>query len=352
MCLSGFTLFVTYFFLTIDTLNFLPTLTFPIFILSTFLFSILFLIKFPIFINENKEQIDETYYDKKYVENISFFKLLYFSLFSSEPSHIISFFNGVKLILFNKNRICKFVWEDEVVKPIHRILDLLMAVPLIALAYLLGLFLSKGNFYFGLALCLIFLVFKFKNKIISYSLSIKVSNIYNYNLKVIYPYGKNPLTFIKHYGMSFPFTKTILISDEVFSSSSASLKEYVIAHEAGHIKDKKRIALIFGISIFFTIYLILCPFLISGLGFKYLTILPILTFLFYWAIFGFDLNEKAEFFADEYAIKKIGKEKCLEALEIIKNESNEDRTTQGSLFRPIPISRRIKFINEYQEKEN
>lgn len=36
MCLSGFTLFITYFFLTIDTLRVLPYLTFPIFILSIF----------------------------------------------------------------------------------------------------------------------------------------------------------------------------------------------------------------------------------------------------------------------------------------------------------------------------
>lgn len=352
MCLSGFTFFITYFFMTRNTLNFLPSLTIPIFILSIFLFSALFLLKFPILIEDKKEQINEDYYDKKYVENINFLKRLYFSLFSSEPSQIISFFSKVDLSLFNKNGNCKFSWENGPVKIVHRILDLLITIPLVAIAFLLGYGLSAGDFYFSLILCIIFLLFFFKNKIISYSLSIKVGNIDNYKLKVIYPYRKNNLTFIKHYGMSFPLSKTILISDEIFSSNSTSLKDYVIAHELGHMKDKRRIAVIFSISVLFTIYLVMGPSVISTLGFKYLTILPILTFLLYWVLFGFNLNEKAELFADEYALKKIGKENCLTALEIIKSEVNENRSNYDKFFKPIPISRRMQFINEYQEKEN
>ncbi len=350
MCLSGFTLFITYFFLTIDTLRVLPYLTFPIFILSIFLFSTLFLIKFPVFVKDNETYTNEAYCDNKYVENVNFFKRLYFSLFSSEPSQIMSFFSGLKLILFNKDRVCKFAWENEPVKPVHRILDLLMAIPLITIAFLLGLGLSTGNFYFSLALCIIFVIVMFRNKIISYSLSIKVGNIDGCNLKVIYPYRKKPLTFIKHYGMSFPFSKTILVSDEVFNSSSTSLKDYVISHELGHINDKRRIAFIISIAMFFIIYLTVGPYVIFKLGFKHLIVLPILTFLLYWSAFGFNLKEKAELFADEYAVKRIGKERCLAALEIIKNESSGDTSGYAKFFKPIPISTRIRFINEYSEK--
>ncbi len=352
MFLSGFTLLITYFFKTRNTLSFLPQLTIPLFILSIFLFSALFLLKFPLFIVQKEEQIKENYYDQKYEENISFFKRLYFSLLSSEPSQIISFFSRVTLKLFNKNELCKFSWENGPVKVTHRILDLLLTIPLVAISFLLGYGLSKGNFYFSLVLCLIFFVFMFKNRIITYSLSIEVENTDSYKLKVIYPYKKNKISFIKHYGMSFPFAKTILISDEIFSSNSTSLKEYVIAHEVGHLKDKKRLAFTYSLAVFFTIYLVMGPYFISSFGFKYFAFLPILTFLLYWVLFGFDLNEKAELLADEYAIKTIGKENCLTALEILKNDSKENGSNYYKFLKPIPISRRIQFINEYQEKEN
>lgn len=68
---------------------------------------------------------------------------------------------------------------------------------------------------------------------------------------------------------------------------------------------------------------------------------------------GYGIIERSEFFADKYALKLIGKEKCLAALSLIKSQnvnSKKSGTIYNIFFKVVPIEKKVEFLNEYREK--
>ena len=56
----------------------------------------------------------------------------------------------------------------------------------------------------------------------------------------------------------------------------------------------------------------------------------------------------AEFFADSFALKTIGKGKCLEALTLINKDSILDNKKNNFFTKTASIETKIKFINDYK----
>ena len=331
----------------------MSTITIPILVLTILCFSSLFIIKFPIFLDAENEKVNENLYKETHSKNMNFFGGLYYALLSTEQSKFISFFSGVRLHLYINEYRSKFIWENKKVKLIHRFLDFCLMLFLVYLSFVLACFLAQGLYNAQVAFCILIIITMYKKTIFNYSLSLNVGEVDGYNLNVVYPYSTAKFGLLKSYGMMFPFNKTILIMADTFNSKTA-VKDYVIAHERGHIDDNKRILVAIFAAVICVVYLVLGPLLISLTGFNFFVSFPLITYLIYNGTIGYRINESIELFADEYAIKAIGKDKCLEALNLMK-EKNRKIGSRFILtkffFRIVTIERRIHFVNEYIETE-
>lgn len=312
-------------------------------------FSLCLYIKFPLFIEPNPtKKISEDFYEQKYEQNLNWLKCLYFTLFTAERSQFVSFFPGATLKLYVKGRICEFIWENKSVKPIHRILDFLLLLIVAPIFCLLMAGLLNFGIISGISVCIIGLLFLFRKRILFNILSINVGKKYNYKLNVMYPYSTIKFHLYKYYGVAEPFTKTILISQETFGLNPI-IKEYVTTHEAGHLKDKKTFWIHFFIPILIMLYLTLLPYLFKTFN-SLAAFIPLLTYCVYTVTLGYKIREKSELSADEFALKTIGKEKCIEALTLMNTDTNNRSKNKNFLIKTVSLERKIQFINDYEEK--
>lgn len=338
----------TYLFITVTSILSHPI--FEIICLSIILicFSLYLYIRFPLFIDPNPaEKFSEDFYDHKYEKNLGWFKNLYFTLFTAERSQFVSFFSGSTIKLYVKGRVCKFTWETKPVKPVHRLLDFLLFLILGPTFCLLMVGLLNFGILSGISVCIIGLLFLFRKRILFSFLSVNVGKAFNYKLNVVYPYSTSNFHLHKYYGTAEPFTKTVLIADDTFSINPV-IKKYVTVHEVGHLKDKKTFWTYFFVPIFVMIYLTILPYLLKTAN-SWAAFIPLVTYFIYTVTLGYKFREKSEFSADEFALKSIGKENCIEALRLMNTYVNSG--SRHLFLKPVPLERKIQFINDYEEKK-
>ena len=346
-------LICTYLFKTVKPISSNPaSAAFEVICLSIMLvgFGLALYIKLPIFIEPNPApKLNEDFYDNKYTQNLSWFKCLYFALFTAERSQFVSFFSGATITIYEKGRVCKFIWENQSVKLIHRILDFLLLLLIAPILYFLLWGYLNFDILSGISICIVGTMFLFRKRILFNILSINVGKTYGYKLNVIYPYSTAKLRPYKYYGVAEPFTKTILITEDTFCLNPM-IKEYVTAHEAGHLKDKKIFLTHFLMPIFIMVYVSTIPYLLKNFA-AWAAFIPLITYLIYKIIISYKINEDTEFFADSFALKTIGKEKCVEALTLMSKDS---RSNEKNKFftKAVPLERKIQFINDYKEEKS
>lgn len=309
-------------------------------------------VKFPLFINVSQEEtLNKDFYDEIYEQNLGWFKCLFFVLFTAEKSNFVSFFSGATIKLHIKGRICKFTWDNRPAKLVHRLLDFTLLLVFLPIAYLVATGLLSSTWKFGLFIFIAYTLLSFRKIILFYFLSINVSTVDQYKINVVYPYSTIRNHLYKLYGMAGCLTRTIFIMDDTFRLNQ-TIKDYVIAHEMGHMKNRKVIFINHTFFIFLLAYLTIGPDVFSGIiKSQFAFLIPIITFL----IFAIPLRrysyEKTELNADKYALQTIGKEKCLEALNAMKKD-NVKQSNKSWLSRSIPLERRIQFIKDYEDKKD
>lgn len=304
-------------------------------------------IKFPLFIDEKPVQKpSKDSYDKKYTQNLGWFKCLCFSLFTAEKSNLVSLFSGATITMYEKDRICKFTWENKPVKSTHRTLDfvLLLTAESIFCALMTNLF--SFNFLSGFCFLIIGTTFLFRKKFLFFILSINVGKCYGYKLNVIYPYKEAMFLIYKYFGTVEPLTKTILITENTYRLDPI-IREYVTAHEAGHLKDKKTLLTQFFMNVIVMVYFFMIPHLIKFLGI-WIVIYSILIYFIFKMTIGCKIDQNFEFSADSFALKKLGKQKCIEALKLMnKNLLSNEKNNFGK--KNVALENQIHFINNYKE---
>jgi hypothetical protein len=311
-------------------------------------FFVVLYIKFPLYVGVKKEI--EKRNAETFTKNLNWISRIYYVIFTAEPSKFVSFFSPSELIFSKKDGT--FEWKNKPAKFIYKILDLVLMIVLsigtFFLSDILAAWNDKTNINIFILMFIIVTLYLFKNIILSYTLSVKVDKTYGCNLNIIYPYSTVRFKRFNQFGQAIPLFKTISITQDVYLKNE-DLKDYIIAHEAGHIHDKIRTFLIIISSILSMAFLAFVPFWLSNKGLEFLMFLPFMLYVFYSLTSGYTIKEKSELFADKYAVSHIGKEKCLEALNIMKTKE----TTKPSIFWGLlSIEKRISFVKNYDEKEN
>lgn len=338
----------------LNSVKSLPFVLGPLAFISIVSFLVFLYIKFPLFVD--RENIDFENFKHTYSKKTGWLICLYYSLFTVEPSKFISLFSSKNLRFYKNERNCSFKWEYKKPKVIHRILDIMLMISLVYISSIILKILYSWsdikniNFYFLLFIVAVMMVFK--RIILSYGLSVTVEKSYGCNVNVIYPYSTSNLSLMKQFGQAMPFIKTIMITQDVFYGNSI-IKKYIVAHEVGHTRDNIRTFFIIGGSILSMAFLVFSPFWLANNGFMWLVFLPFILYLLYSMTLGYKIREKSEFFADAYAVKLIGKEQCLTALNLIKSQNINNKKSNAAFnmfFKIVPIERKIEFINEYQDK--
>ena len=345
-------LFSVFFYKVHDLIFELPLFSIIIFSIIAVSLGVSICLKAPLFVNNSdNSNINDSLYDKRESKNLGFLGCLSFALLTLEPSCFVSFFSGVKLSLCSKDRICKFACENKKTKFIHRLLDFTLLFILIPIAYLLVLGLLSFGWKSGLCIFIIFTFLNFRKSILFYFLGIQVDTIDGYKINVIYPHRTVRTILYKMYGFAGCFTKTVFITDDTFRLNQ-TIKDYVIAHEMGHIKNRKGIFIHYVFFVLLIAYLSMGPDIFGEMMNNYFAyFIPIITYLIYKMTLGYRIHEKMELDADKYALQKIGKEKCLEALNVMKKDSVK-QSNKNWLSRSIPLERRIQFIKDYEDKKD
>lgn len=334
----------------------LPSVLGPLAFISIVCFLFVLYIKFPLFVEQRNNNSDSSQYTHS--RSTGWLICLYYCLFTAEPSKFISLFSHKELKFYQNGRNCSFKWEYEVPKLIHRILDIILMLMLIFISYVISEILYRWadiqNIYYYILLFIIAILFLFKRIIFSYCLSVKSMEYNGYNVNVIYPYSTSRFTPVKQFGQAIPFSKTISISQSVFSGNPI-VKKYIISHEIGHLHDNVRTFFISSCSILSLAFLAFAPFWLANNNLDYLLFAPLLLYFVYSITFRYKMTERSELFADRYAADLIGKEECLSALDLMKRSLQTYKNNQSIsnlLFKAVPIERKIEFINnEYSKKE-
>lgn len=347
MCLFV-TFLCTYTYKAVDLMYYCPTFSKIIFGIIAISLGFSCYIKAPLFVKmQNEETVDFSQWEKHISKNLGWLANISFALLTAEPSRFVSFFSNTKLTFFTKGRLSKFTWENAPVKPIHRFLDFVLLLVLMPIVYLFAsdlfsFFLNGGLFVF------IFLVFFRFRKVINYSFfSVNVGCEKGIKINVMYPYSTVRSRY-KMYGFANQFNNEVFITEDTFRLNQI-IKEYTIAHEMGHLKDRKKFIAYSIFSLIPLACVTILPFMLKG----YLAFIPVVTYILYRCTFEYLINEKIELEADKYALKELGKERCLEALDLMSKNSTNCSTSRKNLFSfCVPLKRRIKFINEYKEKKD
>lgn len=343
----------TFIYGTLDTIIEEPLIAIICLVPMLICFGIFVYIKFPLYINTSQEEtFDTEFYDNIYEQNLGWFRCLFFALFTAEKSEFVSFFSGATIKLHTKDSICKFIWENKQTKFIHRLLDFALLLFLLPIAYLVATGLLSHGFKSGLFIFIAYTVWILRKTILFYFFSINVSTVDQYKINVVYPYSTISNRLSKIYGMAGCLTKTIFITDDTFRLNQ-TIKDYVIAHEMGHIKNRKISFINHAFFIFVLAYLTIGPDVFGEIiNNQFAVLIPIITFLIFAIPLRRYLYEKTELNADKCALQIIGKEKCLEALNLIKKDCGVKNSNKSWWSPQIPLERRIQFIKDYEDKKD
>ncbi len=319
-----------------------------IFLIIAFSFGIALYIKAPLFVKKQKfSEVDETCkWELSVSKSLGWLASFSVAMLTFEPSYFVSFFSGIKINFFSSGRICKFTLEEKAVKGIHRFLDFVLLLILTPMVYLITNELFYLSWKLGFFIFMMSVFLYFRREIIYTFFSLNIGKSENAKINVIYPYSTLRSRY-RLYGYTNQFKNMVFITEKTFKANQV-MKDYVIAHELGHLKDKKRIILHKMFFLVLLVFLTVVPFCLD----EVLAFIPLLLFFLYNSTVGRLISEKVEFTADKYALKKLGKKSCLEALSLMSKE-NANASPPIALFSNyISLNRRIKFINDYNEEES
>lgn len=296
-------------------------------------------IKFPIYVY--KQNFNVNINGEVVKKRIKWWECFYTVLFSLEPSQYISFFAENNIILFkDDNNKYVFTFENKDSKIIHKILDLLL-VSIFSGILLLIIFYIKNinNWKFGLAVFIFSVILFFNKRIYGKVFSIMIAQNNKCKIKVMLPKTRNNFISFKFYGLAC-LKNTILITCDVLNGNKI-IYDYIVAHEQGHLKDKK-LLLYYISSIVWIAYLSMSPYFFSYIGMRFMIWINFLIYHLYSQKLGYALKIYSENIADVYAVKTLGKEKCLKALQLLNQSHNSNRS--NSLFKQVTLQHRIEMI--------
>ncbi|MDR1253735.1 MAG: hypothetical protein LBJ95_01795 [Oscillospiraceae bacterium] len=347
MLVVVFVLVITQYVSTIDIINYYPAFTIPANLIGFGCLSAWIFYKFPLFVKQEPEK-NIAHFQTEHHQELKRFNRLYLLLFFSEPSRFISFFSKVTLHVFSDKNMHKFMWKNEKAKFVHRVLDFLIMALLTPFAFLLAFCVRLGDWRLGLVIFLFSGLYIFKELIFSYSMSINIGKAYGYDVNITYP-CKAKASLLSYYGRAYPFKKTILISKKTYKNDE--IEGYIIANEKGHLEDNKHTFIIFATSLLLVAFLTIGPFLLSSyFGHSYFACLPLILYYIYTNTVHYKLTEQSEQFADAFAVKTIGKEKCLKALNFMRGDTYDFKPSLLSILifgKIVTPERKIELINEH-----
>lgn len=281
-------------------------------------------------------------------KNINWFHSLIFLLCILDRSHFKSIFSKKKIVLFKNENDYSFSLEEEKVTLLNGFLDFILILIMIVSSYFLARCIDLYSYKSGLVLSIILIVVRFKQQIVYSIFSVDIKDRYGYKVKVIYPFESVELNTPKLYGFFDPFSKSAIVTKNVLDAGDP-LMDYEVAHEIGRACSWKTTAFRYAISIIEIPFLIILPYVLSRFFDAWTAVIPVIIFCFYNLTLGYLLRRKSEFEAESYAVNKIGKKHCIKALKIIEPDDNKNKGILYLIFRPVPVKRRMQFINEYKQ---
>ena len=311
------------------------------------------ILKFP-FVVKVYEDIDSlSFYKNIYSKKINFWSRLYLIFFEfTKPSEIISLFSSVNLKLGVNNRDCKFTYVYELPKFIHRVMDIILTIVFSVVAIFITEEITKWGIIYGMVLYILVMLIVYKKVLLNYIYSVNIDRANGYKLNVIYPHNVLDGIFSRLYGLAYDMSRTILLSKQIFCGGE-DLRNYIIAHEEGHLATKSPkktlfITIIFAVASFLGIA---APCIVAEIfpSIEWLQWLLLIFYIVFTLVFNKIINKKnkdEEFAADIFAIKKIGKEMVLKGLKMIK----DDKLYVDSTIKltGTEIDRRIEFVKKYE----
>ena len=301
-------------------------------------------IKFPIYVPQQSFNVDANREIVK--KSIRWWECFYTALFSLEPSQYISFFAENNIILFkdyNNRYIFKF--ENKESKVIHKILDLLLVSIFLGILMLIIFYIDNThNWKFGLAVFMFGIILFFNIRVYGKIFSVVIDQSNKCKVSVMFPKTRNRFSIFKFYGLAC-LKNTVLITYEVLNSDKI-IYDYVVAHEQGHLKDRK-LLLYYIPSVLWLAYLSMSPYFFSYIGMQFMIWINFLIYYIYSHKLGYALKMYSENIADTYAVKILGKEKCLKALKLL-NKSH-DLSKSNSFFKQVTLQHRINQIEMMEE---
>lgn len=309
--------------------------------------------KFPLFIEIKNENLDDLYYDNIYLKEIGFLSNLFIGFFETlKQNNVISLFTGITIKLGIKNRESKFTVIFNPAKLNQRILDIMLTIVCVPIAYTVSTEIAKFGVFFGIIFSVYMIIFSYKRYILTYIYSVNIGKNGNYKINIMYPYKFTSGIFSKYYGFAYFKHNAILLHKDVLCSGE-KLRNYIIAHEEGHLAHKSSIKsnIMMTIFIFITFLGISGPNIIYGIWKvdDFRTVVPLLLYLLFLSIYvpiAKAQAKKNEKLADIYAIEKIGKTAVIDGLKIIKN----DNIKKSFNLSGTELDRRIDFVKTYNEK--
>lgn len=321
-----------------------------IFIIMILAISFWLLVKFPLFV---KKHSDTLTYDEVHSKKINLLSKIYSGLVNwTVPCQYVSFFTNMTLSAGIKNRDCSLALNEDPVKPRHRVCDLILTI----FSCLLMLFItpefSKVGILFGFISFALSMLFFFRNLILSRIFSVNIGLYKSYNLSIMYQYGFVNNFTPSQYGFANCLKNDILISQKVFSGGE-TLKQYILAHEEGHLKtvNRKKSIAILSVFLSFTFLFFLSEGILVQLGIENVMIILIplalyLVFLIIISLISLSYCKRNEILADVYAIKKIGKEAVFDGLSAIVNDNKFSKNLNIS---GISVNRRLEFVKTFEK---
>lgn len=265
---------------------------------------------------------------------------------------MIYLFTGITIKLGIKNRECKFAIILNPAKLSQRILDIMLTIVCAPIAYVVSTEIAKFGVFFGIIFSVYMIIFLYKRYILTYIYSVNIGKNENYKINIMYPYKFTDGIFSKYYGFAYFKHNAILLHKDVFCGGE-KLRNYIIAHEEGHLAHRSSIKsnIMMTVFIFITFLGISSPNIIYGIWKidDFRTVVPLLLYLLFLSIYvpiAKTQAKKNEQLADIYAIEKIGKTAVIDGLEIIKNDNIEKSCNLSG----TELDGRIDFVKTYNEK--
>lgn len=348
LILMFLTFFCTYVYKMSEMANCYPIFFKIIFAVMAISFGVAMYLKAPLFVEEQKfNAIDgEDKWDLTVSKSLGWLASLSFVLLTFEPSFLTSFFSGIKISFFARGRVCKFTLEKKAVKCVHRFLDFILLLVSIPIVYFITSEIFYFSWRFGFLIFVLSVLIYLRRELLYTFFSLNVGEVDGVKVNVIYPYSTLRSRY-KLYGYANLFKNKAFITEETFKASP-TVKDFVIAHELGHLDDKKRAILHKAAFLVLLAFLTMVPFYL-GESFAFV---PLALFFIYNRTVARLVSEKIELTADKYAVGKIGKKGCLEALHLLCKASVVNAAPNSLFSNYVPLSRRIQFIDAYIEQEN